>query len=145
MPKHASLRLCGCLLAYLRAAGGSYQAYGYPPGSDGTTTVGIIFNNALRCNTTKFGKHIIMQYTKQVLVPPSQPVSSPPPNAPPPAPLNATGVRYDGRCRREPYNGLCWSRTCMDPGVCHSTGMLQLRGWGSTQSPRHVMGRGAEL
>ncbi len=110
-------------LACFPAAGGSYQAYGYPPGSDGTATVGIIFNNALRCNTTKFGKHIIMQYNKQALVPPSQPVSSPPPNAPPPAPLNATGVRYDGRCRVGPYHicvgaGLEWIRGRVMVPVC---------------------------
>ncbi len=119
--------------------------YGYPPGSDGTTTAGVIFKKALRCNTTKFGKHLIMQYSEAALVPPSQPVSSPPPCAPPPAHLNATGVRYDGGSRAGPDNSLSWGRTRMDPGACCSTGMPWLRGWGSTRSPRHVLGRGAEM
>lgn len=33
---------------------------GYPTGgTDGTAVVGIITNNALRCNTTKFGEAVV--------------------------------------------------------------------------------------
>ncbi|KAG2435395.1 hypothetical protein HXX76_007467 [Chlamydomonas incerta] len=73
--------------------GSGYQAVGYPTnGTDGTAVVGIITNNALRCNTTKFGKHLVMQYKQTSAVPPSPPAAtSPPPPAPPP-PLNATGA-----------------------------------------------------
>ncbi|KAG2423919.1 hypothetical protein HYH02_015258 [Chlamydomonas schloesseri] len=73
--------------------GTGYQAVGYPTGgTDGTAVVGIIINNQLRCNTTKFGKHVIMQYRQTAAVPPSPPATSPPPPPAPPPPLNATGA-----------------------------------------------------
>ncbi|GFR49379.1 hypothetical protein Agub_g11404 [Astrephomene gubernaculifera] len=79
-----------CIRLEPSVIGGYYQAYGYPPGSDGTVISGIPVNNVLKCNTTKFGKHIIMQYKQSALVPPSPPVPPPPP---PPPPLNTTGAK----------------------------------------------------
>ncbi|KXZ44922.1 hypothetical protein GPECTOR_60g699 [Gonium pectorale] len=80
-----------CLRLEPTLAGSSYQAAGYPPGSDGTAISGIILNGALRCNTTKFGRHVIMQYRQAPLTPPPPPSSPPPPSGPL---LNATGAKY---------------------------------------------------
>ncbi|GLI59747.1 hypothetical protein VaNZ11_001697 [Volvox africanus] len=80
-----------CLRLEPSVTGNSYQAYGYPPGSYGTSLESTAVNGAMRCNTTRFGKHVIMQYKQSAVMPPSPPS---PPSPPPSPPLSTVGETY---------------------------------------------------
>ncbi|GIL53240.1 hypothetical protein Vafri_8897 [Volvox africanus] len=80
-----------CLRLEPSVTGNSYQAYGYPPGSYGTSIESTAVNGAMHCNTTRFGKHVIMQYKQSAVMPPSPPS---PPSPPPSPPLSTVGETY---------------------------------------------------
>ncbi|KAG2488278.1 hypothetical protein HYH03_013128 [Edaphochlamys debaryana] len=89
-----------CMRLEPTVLGTSYQAFGYPPGSNGTAVLDAIpVNGAMRCSTTRFGKHIIMSYTRGPVPPPSPPAASPPPPSPPPPLINETGLVYEDDVR----------------------------------------------
>lgn len=69
---------------YVHFPVGSYTAVGFPPGTAGTSIIGVILNSRLGCSTQRFGRHVIVQFTR--LRPPAPPPAPVPPTPPPPPP-----------------------------------------------------------